>query len=324
MLLAGDIGGTKTRLALFDPAGELRHPLAEATFASRRYPDLETLAAAFLDPLAIAVDRACFGVPGPVAGGRARATNLPWSIDAEALARRLRIGSVLLLNDLEALARAVPLLGQQELLTLQPGCAAEGGPLAIIAPGTGLGEAYLTWDGSRYRAHPSEGGHADFAPGNDQEIAWLQHLQRRFGHVSWERACSGSALPELFAFLRQRSPEAAGDAPAAGGDPAAAIVAAALDRERPCPVCRRTLATFIAMLGAEAGNLALKVMATGGLYLGGGIPPRLLEPLQDGGFMAAFTRKGRFAPLMERFPVQVILDPRAALRGAAHRLRDGG
>ncbi|MFO7707818.1 MAG: glucokinase [Desulfobacterales bacterium] len=321
VLLAGDIGGTKTDLAVFSSA-DLRAPLVEATFVSRDYPSLEVLVREFLSRVENRVERAGFGVAGPVVGGKARITNLPWVIDETDLAGELGLPRVSLLNDLQAIAAAVPFLSAGDLQTLNPGRLAPGGAIAVIAPGTGLGEAYLVWDGARYRACPSQGGHADFAPANARELGLLRYLSERFGHVSYERVCSGKGLPNIHAYLKESGTTRANGRPAgqmaAAEDPTPVIVAAALDPERPCALCRAALELFVSVLGAEAGNLALKIMASGGVYLGGGIPPRILPVLQKGLFMEAFRRKGRMSMLMEEIPVHVILYPRAALLGAAH------
>jgi glucokinase len=321
MLLAGDIGGTKTTLAVFSPEAGPRAPLAEATFRSAEYPSLETLAREFLSQVDSKVDRASFGVAGPVASGRAVATNLPWAIDETQLRATLNLSSVRLLNDLTALAHAVPFLESTDLHTLNEGRPVPGGAIAVIAPGTGLGEAFLTWDGSRYHPHPSEGGHADFAPTNALELGLLGHLQDRHGHVSYERVCSGRGLPSIYAYLRDsgRATEPAWltEQLAAVDDPAPVIVNAALDEDRPCELCAATLGMFASILGAEAGNLALKVLASGGVYLGGGIPPRILPALESEQFLQAFHYKGRFSDLLMQIPVHVILDPKVALLGAA-------
>lgn len=331
MLLAGDIGGTKTELGVFSPDAGPRAPLAEASFPSARYSDLETLVREFLTQVNLPVDRASFGVPGPVTDGRARITNLPWVIDEARLRDVLRLSSVRVLNDLNAIAHAVPRLVEADLFTLNAGKPVPGGALAVVAPGTGLGEAFLTWDGSRYRPHPSEGGHANFAPTNEHEVGLLRYLQQRFAHVSYERVCSGLGLPNIYAYLKDAG---FADEPAwlaarlsATNDPTPVIVDAAL-ADPPCDLCAGTLEMFVSILGAEAGNLTLKVLATGGVYLGGGIPRRILPALTGARFSEAFRNKGRFADLLARVPVRVIVNPKIALLGAAahglERLTDGG
>jgi len=262
-------------------------------------------------------------VAGPVVGGRVEVTNLPWVVDEAQLVEALGLCSVRLLNDLAAIAHAVPWLEPADLYTLNEGKPGSGGSIAIVAPGTGLGEAYLTWDGSRYRAYPSEGGHADFAPADSLQLEMLRYWQERLEHVSVERVGSGRGLPNIYAFLRDSGRAAEplwlAEALAGADDPTPIIAKAALDSERSCQLCQATLDTFVSILAAEAGNLALKVLATGGVYLGGGIPPRILPALTDGRFMAPFLRKGRMSHLLAQMPVHVILHSKVALLGAACR-----
>ena len=321
MLLAGDIGGTKTNLAIFSPEAGLRAPLAEATFPSTDYPSLEALVREFLAQLDLKPEGASFGVSGPVVAGRVTITNLPWVIDETQLQAALNLSFVHLLNDLEAIAHAVPLLEPADLHTLNEGQPTPGGAVAIIAPGTGLGEAFLTWDGSRYRPHASEGGHTDFAPTNPSEVELLRYLQQRYEHVSYEWVCSGQGLPNIYAFLKDggyaEEPAWLAGQLAAADDLTPVIVNTALDDEKPSELCAATLNTFVSILGAEAGNLALKVLATGGVYLGGGIPPRILPALKHERFMEAFRHKGRLSGLLAHMPVHVILNPKVALLGAA-------
>jgi len=321
MLLAGDIGGTKTNLAVFSPEDGPRAPLAETTFPSADYPSLEALVREFLAQVSLPVERASFGVAGPVVASRATITNLPWVMEEAQLQEALDLSSVRLLNDLAAIAHAVPFLEPADLHTLNVGQPTLGGAIAVIAPGTGLGEAFLTWDGTRYRVHASEGGHADFAPTNPFEVELLRYLQDRFEHVSYERVCSGRGLPNVYAYLKDSGyadePAWLTEQLAVADDPTPDIVNAALDDERPCELCVATLNAFVSILGAEAGNLALKVLATGGVYLGGGIPPRILPALEQERFMEALRRKGRMSDLLARVPVHVILNPKVALLGAA-------
>jgi len=321
MLLVGDTGGTKTSLAIFADEGGPRAPIAQATYPSARYSGLDEVVRDFLSETNYTADRACFGVSGPVVEGSATITNLPWVLDESDLQAALGIRSVRLLNDLTAIACAVPFLADQELHTLNVGDPIPHGVLAVIAPGTGLGEAFLTWDGSRYRPQPSEGGHASFAPVSLVQVELLHYLFGRFAHVSSERVCSGSGIPNIYAYLRdsKRAPEPAwlAQAIAAAPHPTPIIVQAALDESRPSELCAATLRTFVSILGGEAGNLALKVLATGGVYLGGGIPPRMVSLLEDPDFLESFRGKGRMADLLESIPVHVILNPNAALLGAA-------
>ncbi|MFI5273582.1 MAG: glucokinase [Ktedonobacterales bacterium] len=329
MLLAGDIGGTKTTLAAYGTSADPRTPLVETTYPSGQYASLEDIVRAFAAQTRLQFDRASFGVAGPVFEGTASVTNLQWQLDERRLSAALGIPTVRLMNDLEAIAHAVPLLAAGDLHTLNAGAPSEcAHTLAVIAPGTGLGEAFITRDGERLNIHPSEGGHCDFAPTDTLQDGLLAYLQRDEQHVSYERVCSGIGIPNIYAYLKASS---AADEPAwlveqlaAADDLAPVIVQAALDEQRPSPLCVATVNTFVAVLGAEAGNLALKVLATGGVYIGGGIPPRILRFLEDPRFLRAFKRKGRFGDLLARTPVHVILNPKVALLGAAqHGLRAG-
>lgn len=323
MLLAGDIGGTKSRLAIFADGADPRRPLAEEVLPSGRFSGIGALIRAFLERTNRSADRACFAIAGPVIAGRATATNLPWIVEAEAIRREFDFRSVRLLNDLAATVRAVPLLEPGELRTLCPGEPAADGIIAVIAPGTGLGEAFLTREGEGEGAwwleHASEGGHADFAAGSTLETDLLRGLRKEFDHVSYERVCSGPGILRLYRFLRERSraEEPAGFAAklAAAADPVQVIVDGALAEKS--AICVRAVRLFCSILGAEAGNLALKTLSTGGVYIGGGIAPRLLPFLEEESFLTAFRRKGRMTDLLSRMPVHVILEPRAALIGAA-------
>lgn len=322
MLLAGDIGGTKTNLALFVPEAGLHSPVAEGTFPSRRYASLEAVVAEFMTQQNHpSIDRAVFGVAGPVVEGRAEVTNLPWRLEEQALRQALQVDVVYLLNDLQSIASAVPVLDAGDVHTLHAGDAVPRTAIGVVAPGTGLGEAFLTWDGAHYRAHPSEGGHASFAPADEEQMELLRFLLKRFHHVSWERVCSGLGIPNLYAFYKETGryaePEWLATKIASAEDITPVVVQSALERGADCPICDATLKLFVSILGAEASNLALKVLATGGVYLGGGIPPRILPALADDRFMKAFLDKGRFADLLHDVPVHVILNPKVALMGAA-------
>lgn len=318
-LLAGDIGGTKTILALIDSEKGVRHPVVETRFPSDGYDSLEAIVSQFLMEAAVTVDVATFGVAGPVVNNRAQITNLPWVIDAAVIAQTFAIPNVFLLNDLEAIANAVTHLEPEDLTTLNPGRPEKQGAIAVIAPGTGLGEAFLTWTGTHYQAHPSEGGHTAFGPGNAEQIELLRYLHGRYRHVSYERVCSGIGIPNLYDFLkwngRHPEPDWLGQAIADAEDPTPIIVSAAIQDN--VPLCLAVLDLFVDILGDEAGNLALKTLATGGVYIGGGIPPRILPQLQQPRFLQAFRRKGRFADLMAAMPIHVIGHPQAALLGAA-------
>ena len=319
MLLAGDIGGTKTVLAIFSPDQGPRDPLTRETFPSKQYGSLEAVIADFLEKHPQEITHASFGVAGPVVGDRAQITNLPWTLDERQLAEAFDLEEAHLLNDLEAIATSVPILHDEDMHTLNEGEQEPRGSIGVIAPGTGLGEAFLVWSGGQYHAFPSEGGHADFAPADDTQISLLRYLQARHRHVSYERVCSGIGIPNLYAFFRESGhyPEPAWlrEQLAEADDPTPIIVQAA-QQER-AAIATAALNLFISILAREAGNLALKVLATGGIYLGGGIPPRILPQLEAGDFMTAFVQKGRFADLLKTMPVRVICNSQAALLGAA-------
>jgi glucokinase len=323
MLLAGDIGGTKTVLAVFSAEAGPHAPLVEATFPSSRYGRLEAIVREFLADVNLPVDRACFGVAGPVVAGTAQVTNLPWLMSEASLVESFGWAAARLLNDLESIAYAIPILEPDDIRTLNAGAPVQRGNIAVIAPGTGLGEAFLTWDSGHYRAHASEGGHASFAPSNELEDGLLSYMRTQLGHghVSFERVCSGLGIPNIYYYLKQsgyaEEPAWLAAALADAADPTPIIMDSATGKTQPCQLTTTTLATFISILGAEAGNLALKVFATAGVYLGGGIPPRLLAPLEEPAFLDAFRRKGRFRDLMTEMPVHVILNPKSALLGAA-------
>jgi glucokinase len=322
MLLAGDIGGTKTTLAIYAPERGLRSPVAMATFPSAQYPSLEALAHVFLQQEGISVDRACFGVAGPIVEGYATITNLPWQMSEDSLRQELGVRSVRLLNDLEAIAHAVPSLLPGDLRTLNIGQLVIDGAVAVIAPGTGLGEAFITRGRPGYQVFPSEGGHTDFGPTNALQAGLLTYLLQRYEHVSYERVCSGGlGVPNLYDYLKaaEVAPEATWlvERLAVAHDPTPVIADAALDASAPDALALATMRLFISILGAEAGNLALKVLATGGVYIGGGIPPRILPLFEDDAFLHAFTNKGRFAELLSHIPVHIILHPDVALLGAA-------
>jgi glucokinase len=317
MLLAGDIGGTKTNLALYAADTGLT-PRLQATFKSAEYDNLRAVIADFLEEAKVPVERAVFGVAGPVVEGESSITNLPWEISEAGLRKAMGVEDVTLLNDLEATAHGVLHLAEQDLSALND-APPRTGTKAVIAPGTGLGEAVLFHQQGRYHIIPSEGGHADFGPKNLLEMRLLRNLMGKFGTVSYERVCSGSGIPNIYAFLKKQqfapeSPEVK-KALKRAADPTPVIVKNAMSGE--CELSIATLNTFVSILGAEASNLALKVMAVGGIYLGGGIPPKILTKLKDGTFMAAFVNKGRFAEMLAQIPVYVILNDQTALLGAA-------
>ena len=317
LVLAGDIGGTSTRLAYFDTAGGTLAPVAEGCFPSRDAGTLEEIVGCFTAEHGLAAERACFGIAGPIRQGRVRTPNLPWSVDAALLSHFLGFPEVRLINDLEANAYGVELLGREDLAVLNPGTPDPTGTIAVISAGTGLGEAIAYWDGIAHRPLPSEGGHADFAPRSELETELLLFLRTEHGRVSSERVISGPGLRNIYRFLRdvRHLPETAVVAEEMRrGDPSAAITRAALAGE--CLLCDQTLDLFVSLYGAEAGNVALRSLATGGVYLGGGIAPKIIDRLKGPGFMQAFTAKGRLSPLLENIPVRVILNDRTALLGA--------
>ena len=320
MLIAGNIGGTKTDLAIYTAESGPHAPLAEVEVHSSDYPSLQAMVAEFLANTKMSVDAASFDVAGPVIDGHVKTTNLPWVMDEDSLNAELSLKSVHLINDLEAVARAVPVLRSKDLITLNQGEPVPHGPIAVIAPGTGLGESFLTWNGSRYQAHGSEGGHSDFAPTDKRQIRLLEFLLQRFDHVGVERVCSGIGVPNIYEYFREveKIPERADVAQSieSAKDQTKAIVNAALDPKNPSELCRATIDMLVSILGSEAGNLVLKVFATGGLYMAGGIATHLTEVLTGPRFMEAFSKKGRFQDLMRRIPVYVIT-ARAALLGAA-------
>ena len=316
-ILSGDIGGTKTRLAVVTVDGTRLQLEREQTYASRDFGKFEELLGDFLHDSDIPA-RAAFGIAGPVHGRMALTTNLPWHINADAMQSRFGFDHCSLLNDIEATATGLAALNKEDLLTLHAGTPNTTGNAAVIAAGTGLGEAGLFWDGHKHHPFPTEGGHASFSPCNDLEIALLQHLQLRHEHVSWERIVSGPGLVNLHGFLCIHRGVPLPDwlqLEMEHGDAAARIAEAALSKRD--ALCVECLDWFVRLYGAEAGNLALKVLSHGGLYLGGGIAPKILPLLQNGGFLDSFFGKGRMRPLLEAMPVKVILNDRVALYGLA-------
>jgi glucokinase len=317
MILAGDIGGTNARLAYFQPQNGHLRLVSERVFPSRDYSELGEIVSKFLQGAAIPPDMACFGIAGPVRNGRVETSNLPWVIEQSRLAKQIHLPATLLINDLEANAWGIGGLSPNDLIPLNRVPPSVGNQ-AVIAPGTGLGEAGLYWDGSQHQVFASEGGHADFAPRGNLQVELLQYLETRYGHVSYERVLSGPGLINVYEFLRGKG---YGDEPAGFAaqleheDAAAAISCAALDGTN--RLAEQALDLWISVYGAEAGNLALKAMATGGIFLSGGISPKILPKLTGPLFMRAFLEKGRLRPLLESIPVQVITDDKAGLLGAA-------
>jgi glucokinase len=317
-VLAGDIGGTTTRLGVFEVTDVGLEAIEERHYSSRGYESLESIVTGFLDGGDRDCEAACFGVAGPVIGRRVSITNLPWVIDADGLEHRLGIGRVSLVNDLEATAWAVTSLEEAQVLVLNRGRSDARGNGAVIAAGTGLGEAGIYGDGAAMTPFACEGGHASFSPTDEVGDRLLRFLRRRHSHVSWERVLSGPGLADLFRFTLedagQPEPEWFVEADLSG-DPVPAISAAGLDGR--CELSARTLEHFARLYGEEAGNLALKIMATGGVWVGGGIAPKIARVLESGGFVDGFLAKGRMRGLLESMPVRVVLDDRAALVGAA-------
>jgi glucokinase len=317
MILAGDIGGTNTRIAIFDPGTSPLRPMRQADYRSHEYGGLSEIALEFLSHRPEKIEYSCFGVAGPVVEGKSHPTNLPWALDAAEIGKALDAPCTLI-NDLEANAYGIEELASDDFAVLQAGTPRHEGNAGVISAGTGLGEAGMFWDGRRYRPFASEGGHTTFSPRNDLEIDLLNYLFKRFQHVSWERVLSGPGLLNIYEFFRDTG---RGAEPAwlteklAHGDRSATIANAAIQRES--ELCHLALEQFVSLYGSEAGNLALKLMALGGIYVGGGIAPRILGQLKTGTFLLSFLSKGRMQETLENIPVSVILNDRASLIGAA-------
>ncbi len=318
-VLAGDIGGTNARLAIYDVELTRYEMLSSDTLPSREYGSLEEIVTGFMAGHGIRCQRACFGVPGPVKDGAAQTTNLPWLVEASQLARAAGVEVVTVINDLKAQAYGIAALGPEDFELLNSGSETAAGNAALIAAGTGLGQAGLYWDGQAYHPFATEGGHTNFGPNGEQQIALLQFLARRFGRVSWDRIVSGPGLANIFEFLLEYR---GGGKPTwyddevreRGGDPAPVITRAALEDR--CEICVEALTMFVELYGAEAGDLALKMLATGGVFVGGGIAPKIVDKLREPSFMEAFIDKGRMRPLLEATPVRVITNKNTALLGA--------
>ncbi len=318
MILAGDIGGTNARLAYFQPQNGHLRLVSERVFPSREHSELGEIVSKFLDDSGTRPEMACFGIAGPVHNGRVETSNLPWVVEQSRLAKQIHLPATLLINDLEASAWGIGALTDEDLVPLNRVSGPAVGNQGVIAPGTGLGEAGLFWDGSRHRVFACEGGHTDFGPQGDLQIELVRYLQARFGHVSYERILSGPGLVNVYEFLRDSGcgQESAEFAKAMKtGDPAAVISGAALDGTQ--TLAAKALDTWISVYGAEAGNLALKVMATGGMFLAGGISPKILAKLKGPLFMQSFLEKGRLRPLLEAIPVHVVTNEKTGLLGAA-------
>jgi glucokinase len=318
MILAGDIGGTNARLAYFQPQNGHLRLVSERVFPSREHSELGEIVSQFLGDSKTLPDVACFGIAGPVRNGRVETSNLPWVVEQSRLAKQIHLPATLLINDLEASAWGIGALEPNDLASLNHVAGPAVGNQAVIAPGTGLGEAGLFWDGTRHHVFACEGGHTDFGPQDDLQIELLRYLQTRFGHVSYERVLSGPGLVNVLEFLCDTGcgkKSAAFEAALKQGDRAAVISKAALDRTE--SVAEKALDLWVSVYGAEAANLSLKVMATGGLFLAGGISPKILSKLRGPLFMQSFAEKGRLRPLLEAIPVQVVTNEKAGLLGAA-------
>lgn len=323
MILAGDVGGTKCNLALYEIDGDSHRKIADHRYESRDFPTFDGLISKFLSDTgaetkgagAQAIDAAGFGVAGPVIDRRVKATNLPWTVDAAALSRQLSTPHVVLLNDLEATAHSLALMTPAELSTLNPGTPAPQATQALLAAGTGLGEATLFWDGERHVVASSEGGHVDFAPRTEQEIGLLRFMKKQHEFVSPELILSGRGFHAIHTFLNPSVQHASFTGPEA--DAAPEITRLALEGK--CPVCVETLDLWVSMYGAEAGNLALKVLARGGIWVAGGIAVKIRKKIEDGTFFRAFCAKEKFAALLAQIPIQLVLNEEAPLIGAMSR-----
>ncbi|BCB26798.1 glucokinase [Sulfurimicrobium lacus] len=324
LVLAGDIGGTKTLLQLVEVQGDTRHMVYERRFDSAAHGDFNGIvgefvyAAGFISAAAQPIVAACFGVAGPIHGQSAKITNLPWSINAGAVGAEFGIAKVHLINDFAAVGYGIEALHPDDLATLQAGEDEPHGTRAVLGAGTGLGEGLLLWRGDHYEALPSEGGHVDFAPADSEQVGLLNYLQPLFGHVSYERILSGSGLVKIFEYVTEHGLAKATPQLQAAMleiDPAAVISEYGLDERDPAAL--KALDMFVAIYGAQAGNLALTLLASGGVYVAGGIAPKIIAKLKRGGFVRAFNDKGRFAALLQRIPVRVVMNQKVGLMGAA-------
>lgn len=317
VVLAGDVGGTKTNLALFELQDGDLVPVKEKSYRTKQYQSFSEMVSVFQTRDMPRINGICLGVAGPVVQGKVDGTNFPWAIDSQAIGRELKINAVLLINDMEANAYGLAALQDKDFETLKPGSKIPGNA-ALISPGTGLGEAGMFWDGSHYHPFACEGGHCDFSPRDELDIKILQHFQKKFGHVSWERVLSGPGIMDLYVFLRQLSgipePQWLGDE-MSKGNPSAIITGTAMKGID--SVCSETLDTFIRFLAMEAAQLALKFKATGGIYIGGGILPKIISGIKQEVFYNNFVQSGRLNPVLKTIPVRAILNEKTALLGAA-------
>lgn len=321
-VLAGDIGGTKTLLQIADIFPNTFRVVFEKSYESRRYPEFLPLVKEFLKSATAHTDlilsSACFGIAGPVTEREARTTNLPWRINADGCVKELKINNIALINDFQAVGYGIDGLGDEDFVTLQVGIERPGGPRVVIGAGTGLGEGFLVWNGDRYDIFPSEGGHVDFGPTDDIQLELLKYLRARFDRVTYERVVSGPGLESIYAFLRERDPPAESlqlKAELSSGAGAAAISRFAMEHND--SLATQALEIFCSAYGAQAGNLALTCLPTGGVYLAGGIAPKILDKLKSGTFMQAFRNKGHMKPMLDSLPVRVIMNPKVGLIGAA-------
>jgi glucokinase len=319
MILAGDIGATRTRLAAFDTEGNRLSCVVEKTYMSHDHSGLSEILTQFIRSEGIPVHSACFGVAGPVRSGRSKISNLTWIIDSAELAKQLKLPTVGLLNDLEAYAYGIDALESKDFITLSEGSEDAEGNRAVISAKTGLGVAGLFWDGFRHHPFPCEGGHADFAPRNDLQIELLAYLQKKYGRISCERVLSGPGIRNIYDFLRDthksEEPDWLRDQLSAAPDPPALISRLALENKS--PICEQTLSIFVSIFGAEAGNCALRYMTTGGIFIGGIIAGKIVPKMQDPVFMQSFLDKGRMETLLKDMPVKIILNDDCGLIGAA-------
>jgi len=319
MILAGEIGATRTRLAAFETAGNKLQRVVERIYASQEHSGLSQIIAGFIKTEGIPVHSACFGVAGPVKGGRSKISNLPWVIDSRELAQQLKLDSIGLLNDLEAYAYGIDALESNDFITLSEGSEDAEGNRAVISARTGLGMAGLFWDGFRHHPFACEGGHTDFAPRNDLEMELLAYLQKKYGHISCERILSGPGIKNIYDFLREAKkadePKWLKEQMSAAQDPPALISQLALESKS--AICEQTLSMFVSIYGAETGNCALNFMSTGGVFIGGSIAAKIVPKMRDPIFMKSFLDKGRMEPLLREMPVKIVLNDDSGIIGGA-------
>ena len=319
MILAGEIGATRTRLAAFEKDGSRLKLVVEKNYSSHEHAGLSEIIADFIKSEGIAVHQACFGVAGPVRRGRSKISNLTWTIDSRDLAKQLKVDTVGMINDLEAFAYGIDGLDSKDFVTLNEGSEDAEGNRAVISARTGLGVAGLYWDGYRHHPFGCEGGHSDFAPRNELEMTLLMYLQKKYGRISCERLLSGPGIKNIYDFLRDtkkvEEPAWLKDQMAAAPDPPALI--SQLAAEGKAPICERTMSIFVSIYGAETGNVALNFMSTGGIYIGGSVAAKNVARMKEPVFMQSFLDKGRLTPLMKEIPVSIVLNDDSGLIGAA-------